>query len=409
MAGTACAVVGVGQTKHAAAARGRVDRRARARGRAAALDDAGMTWADIDAVVIGKAPDMFEGVMMPELYLADALGAVGKPMIRVHTAGSVGGSTAHRRRAASSQAGVHERVLTVAFEKQSESNAMWALSVPDPVPAAAASPAPAATSPRTSARTCAARARPTTSASSWRSRTACNALQEPVRAPARCPTSPRDGRGLARCCGTRSATSRRARRSDGAMRDGARPTRTVADAARRRRPRGSTARRCAASRRCSPAATRSTRRPARTAPPTSTRRPASPTRARRSTAPRCTCRSRWYEPMWLENLGFAAEGEGWKLTEAGATAARRRHPVEPVGRRAVVEPDRRVGHAPLRRGGACRCAARPASTRSTAPARRSATPTAAARSSSPCGSWERDRRSPERSSPRALSASGAGR
>ena len=54
----------------------------------------GMTWADIDAVVIGKAPDMFEGVAMPELYLADALGAAGKPMIRVHTAGSVGGSTA---------------------------------------------------------------------------------------------------------------------------------------------------------------------------------------------------------------------------------------------------------------------------------------------------------------------------
>ena len=34
------------------------------------------------------------GVAMPELYLADALGAAGKPMIRVHTAGSVGGSTA---------------------------------------------------------------------------------------------------------------------------------------------------------------------------------------------------------------------------------------------------------------------------------------------------------------------------
>src|SRR5207244_2720342 len=28
----------------------------------------------------------------------------------------------------------------------------------------------------------------------------------------------------------------------------------------------------------------------------------------------------WYEPMWLENLGFAAEGEGWKLTDDGATA-----------------------------------------------------------------------------------------
>ena len=96
-----------------------------------ALADAGMTWADIDAVVIGKAPDFFEGVMMPELYLADALGAVGKPLFRVHTAGSVGGSTAIVA-AQLVQAGIHERVLTVAFEKQSESEAMWALSLPIP-------------------------------------------------------------------------------------------------------------------------------------------------------------------------------------------------------------------------------------------------------------------------------------
>src|SRR6202035_6040505 len=26
------------------------------------------------------------------------------------------------------------------------------------------------------------------------------------------------------------------------------------------------------------------------------------------------------EPMWLENLGFCPEGEGWKLTQAGATS-----------------------------------------------------------------------------------------
>ncbi|HEX3667868.1 MAG TPA: thiolase domain-containing protein, partial [Acidimicrobiia bacterium] len=52
-----------------------------------ALEDAGMTFADIDAIVIGKAPDALEAVMMPELSLADALGAVGKPIHRVHTAG----------------------------------------------------------------------------------------------------------------------------------------------------------------------------------------------------------------------------------------------------------------------------------------------------------------------------------
>ena len=59
-----------------------------------ALEDAEMTWNDVEAVVIGTAPDIFEGVMMPELYLADALGAAGKPIMRVHTAGSVGWSTA---------------------------------------------------------------------------------------------------------------------------------------------------------------------------------------------------------------------------------------------------------------------------------------------------------------------------
>src|SRR5213592_2453090 len=111
-----CAVVGVGQTKYSAA-RGDVSipgllREAAQR----ALEDAQLTWADIDAVVIGKAPDFFEGVMMPELYLADALGAVGKPMLRVHTAGSVGGSTAL---VASNlvAARVHGTVLTLAFEK----------------------------------------------------------------------------------------------------------------------------------------------------------------------------------------------------------------------------------------------------------------------------------------------------
>jgi acetyl-CoA C-acetyltransferase len=93
-----------------------------------ALADAGTDWSQIDAVVLGKAPDLFEGVMMPELFLNDALGGAYKPMLRVHTAGSVGGSTGIVA-ASLIQGGVHDRVLTVAFEKQSESNAMWALSI----------------------------------------------------------------------------------------------------------------------------------------------------------------------------------------------------------------------------------------------------------------------------------------
>ncbi len=122
-----CAVVGTGQTHH----RKRRDdvsmvglvREAALR----ALEDAECEWSDIDALVIGKAPDAFEGVIQPELFLADALGASGKPMMRVHTAGSVGGSTFI---AASHliESGIHERVLALSWEKQSEGNAAWGLS-----------------------------------------------------------------------------------------------------------------------------------------------------------------------------------------------------------------------------------------------------------------------------------------
>ena len=162
--GERVAVVGCGQTRHQAT-RGDVSIAGLVREAAMrALEDAGMTWADIDAVVVGKAPDFFEGLMMPELYLAEALGAVGKPMLRVHTAGSVGGSTAI---VASSlvASGVHKRVLTVAFEKQSESEAMWALSLPVPFSQKLVAGAGGFFAP-TSGPTCAGRG-PRTTPGSW--------------------------------------------------------------------------------------------------------------------------------------------------------------------------------------------------------------------------------------------------
>jgi len=121
------AVVGVGQTHHKARrsdvsmqglVREAVDR---------ALLDAGLEHKDIDAVVLGKAPDMLEGVMQPEQFLVGALGAHLKPVLRVHTAGSVGASTAITAMTHVAS-GLYDRVLTIAFEKQSEGNAMWALS-----------------------------------------------------------------------------------------------------------------------------------------------------------------------------------------------------------------------------------------------------------------------------------------
>jgi acetyl-CoA C-acetyltransferase len=39
----------------------------------------------------------------------------------------------------------------------------------------------------------------------------------------------------------------------------------------------------------------------------------------------------WFEPMWLENLGFAAEGEGWQLTDKGVTALDGDLPINPSG------------------------------------------------------------------------------
>ena len=108
------AVVGVGQTRHASR---RADVSIPGLVREAAdraLLDAGLDYADIDAVVMGKAPDQLEGVMQPEQFLAGALGAHLKPLIRVHTAGSVGASTALAA-VTHVASGLFDRVLTVAW------------------------------------------------------------------------------------------------------------------------------------------------------------------------------------------------------------------------------------------------------------------------------------------------------
>src|SRR5678816_2848654 len=89
-----CEVIGIGQSKYSKRSDDlSMDGLVRVAA-LRALEDAELTFQDIDAIVIGKAPDALEGVIMPELSLADALGAVGKPIHRVHTAGSVGASTA---------------------------------------------------------------------------------------------------------------------------------------------------------------------------------------------------------------------------------------------------------------------------------------------------------------------------
>ena len=320
------AVVGVGQTKHRSS-RKDVSMAGLVREAAIeALDDAHMTWDDIDAVVIGKAPDMFEGLAMPELYLADALGAVGKPMMRVHTAGSVGGSTAIVATKLVTS-GVHRRVLTVAYEKQSESNATWGLSVPMPFNAPLVAGAGGFFAPLIRAymyRSGAPRHIGHLVAVKDRRAALRNPkahlhipdidlkmveesfmLWDPIRYLDTCPSS--DG-AMALVIGAEDVADA----SEG-------PVAWVHGMAMRSEPTMFAKRdqvNPLAGRQCA----KDLYEIAGIGDP----------RAEFDCAEVYVPFS-WFEPMWLENLGFCAEGEGWKLTEAGATAPDGDIPWNPSG------------------------------------------------------------------------------
>ena len=324
--GEQCAVVGIGQTNHSAK-RDDVSIPGLVREAALrALEDAELTWGDIDAVVIGKAPDMFEGVMMPELYLADALGAVGKPMLRVHTAGSVGGSTAL---VATSliQSGVHERVLTVAFEKQSESSTTWAITpkIPFQMPVVAGAGGYFTPHIRAYMRRSGA---PDDVGIKVALKDRLNALRnryahlhmedltfeaiaespmlwEPIRLHETCPSS--DG-ACAMVLTNEAGAGRTARPPAWVWATAMRSEPTMFAGRDQVNPRAG--RECAAD----------VYRQAGISDP-----------RREIDVAEIYVPFSWYEPMWMENLGFAAENEGWKMTVDGATAFDGDFPVNPSG------------------------------------------------------------------------------
>lgn len=323
------AVLGTGQTHHvskrldvsmAGLCREAID---------AAMIDAGVGWDDIDAVVVGKAPDLFEGVMMPELMMADALGAVGKPLLRVHTAGSVGGSTAVVA-ASHVQSGRYRRVLAVAWEKQSESNAMWALSLPVPFTAPVGAGAGGYFAPhvRSYIRTTDAPEHVGAMvAVKDRLNGAVNPhahlkqpditvdsvldgqmLWDPIRFDETCPSS--DGAcavviGDADAAESVESTGRSVAWIHGTA------LRTEPGTFSGRNHRSPQAGRDAAADLYAQAGI--------TDP-----------RAQIDVAEIYVPFS-WFEPMWLENLGFADEGEGWRMVESGATARDGDMPVNPSG------------------------------------------------------------------------------
>jgi len=309
------AIVGIGQTKHASRRRDKsipgLVREAATR----ALADAGMTWDDIQAVVLGTAPDMFEGLMMPELYLADALGAVGKPIIRVHTAGSVGGSTSvvatHHI-----SSGWFERVLAISFEKQSESEAMWALTPYSPFEPTVAAGAGGWYSPLSRSYMMRSNA-PEHVGCVIATKDRLNALKNPY-AHVQIPDITFDAvvaskmlwdpiRYLETCPSSDGAVAMVMTNEANATRNG-HPPAWVHGAAVRSEP-GIFPRRnqvdpqagrdCAADVYLQAGITD----PRREIDCAETYVPFS-----------------WLEPMWLENLGFASHGEGWKLCDDGTTA-----------------------------------------------------------------------------------------
>jgi acetyl-CoA C-acetyltransferase len=263
--------------------------------------------------------------MMPELFLAEALGAAGKPLLRVHTAGSVGGSTAIVA-ASLVQAGVHERVLTVAFEKQSESNAMWALSIPVPfiMPVHAGAGGYFAPHVRSYIRRSGA---PTHIGAMVAAKDRQNALKnpyahlhnegttvesvlastmlwDPIRYDETCPSS--DGACALVIVSEDVAaaspnpawihgTAMRSEATSAAERDQVNPQASRDAAAALWKQAGITS-------------------------------PIDEIDAAEIYVP-----FSWFEPMWLESLGFAGEGEGWKRPESGATALDGRLPVNASG------------------------------------------------------------------------------
>jgi len=252
-----CAVIGVGQTHHKAkrddvSIAGLVREAAKM-----ALADADLTWSDIDAVVIGKAPDMFEGNMMPSCTWPRPSGGGQAHVPGPHR--RLGGRIHRPGGVPPRLVGIHKRVLTVAYEKQSDSDAMWALSVPQPFAAPLLAGA-GGTSPRTSGPTCGARA-PRVHRSHGGGQGPPQRHAQPLRPPAPGRHRHEDGRGVDDAVGPLRYLEA-CPSSDGA----AAMVLAAEDAVSGAFPRpGSTARPCARSPPCSPVGTRSTPRPGGTA------------------------------------------------------------------------------------------------------------------------------------------------
>ncbi|OFW59424.1 MAG: hypothetical protein A2W01_08875 [Candidatus Solincola sediminis] len=112
------AVVGVGLSKHVSKRRDVNIPELVWEGVSAAYEDAGITPRDLDGIITGNMP-AFEGVNLPELWGAGHWGAYNKPVLRITTGGTTGGSVGHGAFYAVAS-GLMDTVIAIAFEKQSD-------------------------------------------------------------------------------------------------------------------------------------------------------------------------------------------------------------------------------------------------------------------------------------------------
>jgi len=105
-----------------------------------ALEDAGITMADVDAVVFPLAPDALIGIGNGERWCVEAIGAQGKPFMRVNTGGATG-LTAVQAGFVHVASGIFDVVLVAGADRVSEAhsaqsvlNKMWDVAYERPYP-----------------------------------------------------------------------------------------------------------------------------------------------------------------------------------------------------------------------------------------------------------------------------------
>ncbi|MFP5220434.1 MAG: thiolase C-terminal domain-containing protein [Actinomycetes bacterium] len=123
----AVAVVGAGQTHHARRRRDVTQVGLAREAVTRALEDAELTMADIDSVVVCTGPVLFAAVNQPEKWLVDAIGARLKPVVRVTSGGGTGlaGALAGVNQI---RGGFADRVLVIAYDKLSEGALQYSIS-----------------------------------------------------------------------------------------------------------------------------------------------------------------------------------------------------------------------------------------------------------------------------------------